>query len=31
MTQGTVGGADTERRQDIDWEAVERSPKFGSW
>jgi uncharacterized membrane protein (DUF485 family) len=28
MTQGIVGGADTERRQDIDWEAVERSPEF---
>jgi uncharacterized membrane protein (DUF485 family) len=29
MTQGFVGGADgTEHRQDIDWEAVERSPEF---
>jgi uncharacterized membrane protein (DUF485 family) len=28
MTQGLVGGADTEHRQDIDWEAVERSPEF---
>ena len=28
MTQAIVGGADTERRQDIDWEAIERSPEF---
>jgi uncharacterized membrane protein (DUF485 family) len=29
MTQGFVGGAEgTEHRQDIDWEAVERSPEF---
>jgi uncharacterized membrane protein (DUF485 family) len=29
MTQGFVGGAEgSERRQDIDWEAVERSPEF---
>jgi uncharacterized membrane protein (DUF485 family) len=29
MTQGFVGGADgTEHRQDIDWEAIERSPEF---
>ena len=28
MTQAIAGGADTEHRQDIDWEAVERSPEF---
>ncbi len=28
MTQGIAGGADTEHRKDIDWEAVERSPEF---
>ena len=29
MTQAVVGGAEgTERRPDIDWEAVERSPEF---
>ena len=28
MTQGIASGADTEHRQDIDWEAVERSPEF---
>ena len=29
MTQAIAGGADgTERRQDIDWEAIDRSPEF---